>query len=266
MDNPRASGSMGTVTDVVERLRAAGCVFAEEEAALLEAAGGGDLVARRVAGEPLEHVLGWVAFAGLRLAVGPGVFVPRVRTELMARVAVARRPEVLVELCCGIAPVAAAAEAALPGLTTWACDVDPAAVGYAARNLRGTARAGDLDASLPAALQGRVDVLACNAPYVPTGDLPLLPPEARDHEPRRALDGGADGLDVIGRVAQRAPLWLRPGGVLLVEVATRQLPAATALLARHGLVVEVTSDEGTHVVAGLSTDGIAAAPRPAGSS
>ena len=245
----------------MRRLRAAGCVFAEEEAALLLEAGGGHLVDRRVAGEPLEHLLGWVAFAGLQLAVGPGVFVPRVRTELMARVAVERRPAVLVELCCGVAPVTAAVEAALPEVATWASDVDEVAVAFAARNIRGTALTADLDSGLPSSLEGQVDVIACNAPYVPTGEVRHLPPEARDHEPRVALDGGRDGLDVVRRAAGCTRRWLRPGGALLVEVGQAQVAAAVAAFEAEGLAVELVRDDVAHVLVGVSTGGSAA---PAG--
>jgi release factor glutamine methyltransferase len=248
------------VDHVVQRLRAAGCVFAEEEAELLRAAGGGQLVERRCAGEPLEHLLGWVAFAGLRVAVGPGVFVPRRRTELMARTAVALRPARFVELCCGAAAVTAAVETALPEVRTWASDVDPVAVGYAARNTRGGTTCADLDDGQPANLAGQVDVIACNAPYVPTGDLPQLPAEARDHEPAAALDGGPDGLDVIRRAAAAAPRWLRPGGALLVEVSTRQQAAAVAVFAAAGLAPELVGDDMATVVVGVSTGGSPAPP------
>ena len=248
------------------RLRAAGCVFAEEEGALLSAAGDPSLVDRRCAGEPLEHLLGWVAFAGLRLAVGPGVFVPRRRTELMAREAVALRPTLLVELCCGVAPVAAAVEAALPEVVTWVSDVDPVAVSFATKNTRGTAVVGDLDAALPASLLGRVDVIACNAPYVPTGELTHLPPEARDHEPHVALDGGADGLSLVRRAADRAGRWLRPGGALLVEVSEHQVPAAVAAFQAAGLDPRVATEEAGTVVIGVSTAEIAAPAREVGHS
>lgn len=249
------------IADLVLRLRAAGCVFAEEEAALLLAAGGGDLVDRRCAGEPLEHLLGWVAFAGLQLAVGPGVFVPRRRTELMAAQVVARRPAVLVELCCGVAPVTAAVEAALPDVATWASDIDPVAVSLAARNIRGTAEAGDLDSALPSSLRGRVDVLACNAPYVPTEEVQHLPPEARLHEPRAALDGGVDGLDIIRRAAGCATSWLRPGGALLVELSDTQVPAASAAFRAAGLRAEAVRDDMCVVLVGVSTAEILDAPR-----
>jgi release factor glutamine methyltransferase len=245
---------------VVARLRAAGCVFAEEEAALLlepGPAGLEDRVARRVAGEPLEQVLGWAAFCGLRVAVEPGVFVPRRRSELMVAAAVARvRPgDVVVDLCCGSGAVGLAVATAVPGVVLHAADVDPAAVACARRNLAGvgTVHAGDLDAPLPAEVRGRVAVLTCNAPYVPTDAVALMPPEARDHEPRVALDGGADGLDVVRRVAAAAPGWLAPGGALLVETSTAQLPAATAAFAAAGLAPSVAEDDdlGATVVVGV---------------
>jgi len=145
-----ATGLRGTVgplptlppADVVAALRTAGCVFAEEEAGLLVEAVRSpaeltSLVARRVAGEPLEHLLGWAEFCGLRIAVGPGVFVPRRRTELLVRLAapLLRPGDVVVELCCGAAAVATALAATVPGLALHAVDIEPAAVACARRNL-----------------------------------------------------------------------------------------------------------------------------------
>ena len=235
---------------LVARLRAAGCVFAEEEAELLLGAGGDPeaLVARRVAGEPLEQVLGWAAFGGLRILVEPGVFVPRRRTELLASAATARaRPRaVVVDLCCGTGAVGAVVATAVPEVELWAADLDPVAVACARRNLEplgGRVVAGDLFAPLPAALRGRVDVLVVNAPYVPTDAIALMPPEARDHEARLALDGGDDGVVVHRRVAAEAPAWLAPGGVLLVETSEEQASLTGAALAASGLVVEVLRDE-----------------------
>jgi release factor glutamine methyltransferase len=235
---------------LVTRLRAAGCVFAEDEAdALLSAAASPGaleaLVARRVSGEPLELVLGWAAFAGLRIAVDPGVFVPRRRTELVVEVAAglfaprAGRP-VVVDLCCGSGAVGAALAAALGpgGIELHAADVDPAAVRCARRNLGpvgGRVHEGDLYAALPAQLRGRVDLLAVNAPYVPTGAIALMPPEARDHEPRPALDGGTDGLEVQRRVAAGARGWLSPAGALVLETSARQAPETAAAVAAGGL-------------------------------
>ncbi|MEV7226529.1 MULTISPECIES: putative protein N(5)-glutamine methyltransferase [Polymorphospora] len=244
---------MPDVAAIVGRLRAAGCVFAEEEAALLVAAGGGaadlaDRVARRVAGLPLEHVLGRVDFAGLRLAVEPGVFVPRRRTELLVRRAVELTgPDAtVVDLCCGCGAVAAAVAHRIRPARLVAADVDPAAVGCARRNLApygGRVYAGDLFDALPAGLAGDVDLLVANVPYVPTDAVALLPPEARLHEPRAALDGGPDGLDVLRRVAGRATGWLAPGGHLVVETGAAQAVAAARIMADSGLAAAVVHDE-----------------------
>lgn len=238
---------------LVGRLRAAGCVFAEDEAALLlEAAGSADelaaLVARRVAGEPLEQVLGWVEFAGLRLVVEPGVFVPRRRTELMVREAdrllTGREAPVAVDLCCGCGAVAAALLAALGGLDVHAADIDQAAVACARRNLPAhRVHQGDLYDALPATLRGRVDVLAVNTPYVPTAAIATMPPEARDHEPAVALDGGPDGLDVARRVAADARSWLAPGASLIVETSRAQAPVLAELFASYGLEARMVTDE-----------------------
>jgi release factor glutamine methyltransferase len=127
-----------------------------------------------------------------------------------------------------------------------AADIDPAAVACARRNLAaagGHVYQGDLYAPLPAALRGRVDILAANVPYIPTAEIGLLPPEAREHEPRTALDGGADGLDVLRRVAGEAPQWLAPGGHLLTESSERQAPRATKIMAGAGLVPQVVSSD-----------------------
>ena len=237
---------------VVDRLRAAGCVFAEDETALLAEASGDDddlaaLVARRVAGEPLEQLLGWAAFDGLRIALAPGVFVPRVRTEFLAeRAAAAAGPgSVVLDLCCGSGALGASVAARVPGIELHAADLDPAAVACARGNLPGAAvHEGDLFDALPTALRGRVDVLVSNVPYVPTSAIALLPPEARDHEPRLALDGGPDGLAVARRVLAGAPAWLAPGGTVLFETSGAQVPAARAAVSAAGLVPAVDTDDG----------------------
>ena len=290
--------------DLAARLRAAGCVFAEDEAALLAARADDDahleaLVARRVAGEPLEHVLGYVDFHGLRVAVDPGVFVPRQRTALLVDEAVAlgrqagrpvRLPDggtgggaggvtvgdsdgglgggpdgqtvgpavVVVDVCCGAGALGLATAVGLGGAETvalHASDVDPAAVACAARNVAavgGSAYEGDLFDALPPGLRGRVDLLLANVPYVPSGEIPLLPREARDHEAHVALDGGGDGLDVLRRVAAEAPAWLAPGGHLLTESGERQATGAVDVLERAGLCARVVRDEeiGATIVVG----------------
>jgi release factor glutamine methyltransferase len=251
---------------IVTRLRAAGCVFAEDEAGLLIAAAStpGDLAAmvgRRAAGLPLEQVVGWAEFCGLRIVVEPGVFVPRRRTEFLVRQATAllgrvtgpaqparpagRRP-LVVDVCCGSGAIGAAVAAALGPVELHAADIDPAAVACARRNLAaagGRVYQGDLFGPLPAALRGRVALLVANVPYIPTGEIGLLPPEARVHEPRAALDGGADGLDVLRRVAAAAPRWLAPGGHVLTETSERQAPGAAAVLGGAGLVPRVAGCE-----------------------
>jgi release factor glutamine methyltransferase len=245
---------------VVARLRAAGCVFAEDEARLLVAQAGSTarlevLVRRRVAGEPLEHLLGWAEFCGLRIAVAPGVFVPRRRTEFLVEQAAALAPPgaVVVDLCCGSGAVAAAMTALLDAPEVHASDIDPAAVACARHNLPGgDVHVGDLFSALPDALRGRVDVLVANVPYVPSGAIPLMPPEAREHEPRTALDGGADGLDVARRVLAGAGDWLAPGGCVLFEVGRAQVPAATEIVTTAGLLPRVIEAEeiGATVVGG----------------
>lgn len=265
------------------RLRAAGCVFAEDEARLLLAQAADDaelarLVARRVAGEPLEQVLGWAELDGVRVRLAPGVFVPRRRTAVLAREAVRRaraaagrrgRPPLVVDLCCGSGAIAAVVLAALPGAEVHAADVDPAAVACARTNLPPSAavHVGDLYAALPPRLAGRVDVVVANAPYVPTAHVALLAPEARLHEPRAALDGGPDGLDVVRAVLASAGEWLAGGGCVLVEAGDEQSAAAQAAAEAAGLVPDVVVDDEleTTVVVGVLTarrghGGPAAAP------
>jgi len=243
-----------TVPDpvAVARLRAAGCVFAEDEAGLLTAAARtpGELeamVGRRAAGEPLEQVLGWAEFCGLRIAVAPGVFVPRRRTEFLVSeaVALARPGAVIVDLCCGAGAIGAALAAAVERAEVHAADVDPVAVRCARQNLPAArVYSGDLYEALPSGLRGRIAILAANVPYVPTGDIAFLPSEARAHEPRAALDGGPDGLDVLREVAAGAPAWLAPGGHMLSETSAGQAALAETALAAAGLTARVvTSDD-----------------------
>ncbi|MEU6508306.1 putative protein N(5)-glutamine methyltransferase [Streptomyces sp. NPDC046942] len=247
---------------VVSALRAAGCVFAEDEAELILATARSaeeltSMVDRRVAGLPLEQVLGWAEFHGLRIHVEPGVFVPRRRTEFLVGQALAQAPDasVVVDLCCGSGALGAALAAALDGAEVHAADIDPAAVRCARRNLApfgGRAHEGDLYDALPSHVRGRVGVLMANVPYVPTAEVPLLPAEARDHEPLVALDGGADGLDVLRRVAAGAREWLAPGGCLLTETSERQAPAAVQAFADVGLTARLMVSEElyAHVVIG----------------
>jgi release factor glutamine methyltransferase len=170
--------------------------------------------------------------------------------------AVARPPAVVVDLCCGSGAVGAGLVAAVGGVELYAVDIDPVAVRCARGNVAaigGRVYEGDLYEPLPAGLQGRVDVLVANAPYVPTDAVRLLPPEARVHEPRVALDGGADGLDVLRRVIDAAPRWLAPGGHLLVETSQRQAPRTVDAVARSGLTARVVTSDGFDVAVVIGT-------------
>ncbi|AVT40591.1 putative protein N(5)-glutamine methyltransferase [Plantactinospora sp. BB1] len=239
--------------DVVRRLRAAGCVFAEDEAELLTTAARSPtellaMVELRVSGLPLEHIVGWVDFCGLRVAVDPGVFVPRRRTELLVRraAALARPGATVLDLACGSGAIGLAVAALVGDVTLYAVDVEPAAVRCARRNLAALdaqVYAGDLYQPLPSRLRGRIDVLVANVPYVPSAAVELLPPEARLHEPLVALDGGRDGLDVLRRVAAGARDWLLPGGHLLVETGLEQAEVAADVFDRAGLDPAVVTDD-----------------------
>ena len=262
-----------TVADpesIVRRLREAGCVFAEDEAALLIGTGRTgadleDLVAQRESGRPLEYLLGWAEFAGLRIPVTDGVFVPRRRSELLARLAgdaaqalaldaVAGRP-VVVDLCCGAGAVGAAVAARVGDVELHGADIDPAAVDCArcaVAPVAGQVYVGDLYDALPDGLRGRVQVLIANAPYVPTGEIAFMPAEAREFERPAALDGGADGLAVLRRVVAGARDWLGPTGVVLMECAGHQAATLAGVVAVAGLVPAVRQDDdlGATVVLG----------------
>jgi release factor glutamine methyltransferase len=277
-----ASASSPPPSAIVTRLRAAGCVFAEDEARLLISAAStpADLAAmvdRRAAGQPLEHVVGWAKFCGLRIAVDPGVFVPRRRSEFLVRQTIglagrpaaashsgqAGPPAVIVDLCCGSGALGAAVTAALDRAELHAADVDPAAVRCARRNLAacgGRVYEGDLYQPLPSTLRGRVGILLANVPYVPTEAVQTLPPEARLHEARLALDGGPDGLDVLRRVAAAAPLWLAPGGHLLIETSERQASRAAEAFTRHGLAARVVSSADLNATVIIGTRPVRPAP------
>ena len=228
-------------------LAAAGCVSAAAEADWLleEAEDEGALramVARRAAGEPLQYVIGWAPFGRLRLAVGPGVFVPRPETEGLAdraatRLRAAGPSPVGVDVCAGSGAIACFLAAEVPGARVLATELDPGALAWA----RGNAErfgvellAGDLDDPLPAELAGRVDVLCANVPYVPTTAIATLPTDVRDHEPRLALDGGPDGLDAYRLLAGEILRVLKPAGMFAVEIGHDQSSAVEALFNQAG--------------------------------
>lgn len=215
---------------------------AEEEAAELRQSAGSDadrlqeMLARRLAGQPLAWVTGSVTFGGLRLRVDPGVYVPRWQTEPMAR----RAAELLppggraIDLCTGAGPVAAVLLANVAGAQVIATDTSAAAVACARAN-GVDARLGDLDDPVPSAWAGGVDLITAVVPYVPTEELHLLDRDSREHEPRSALDGGPGGTRWLEEVIVRAPRWLRSGrGAILLEVGGDQPERLAPVLAGQG--------------------------------
>ena len=231
---------------LVARLRAVGCVFAEEEAAEVRRVGGDPdaIVAARAAGVPLEQALGIAVFAGLDIAVGPGVFVPRRRAEVLVDAALDARPaaRVVVDLGCGSGAIAAALTTRLPDADAYAVDIDRDALAYAVRNGASygfTVHEGDWWDALPRELLGRVDLAVAYLPHVPTARLDDIPDDFRRHEPEHTVAGGPDGLDPLRAVLRDLDLWLSRVGLLVTLVAREQLPAAKALTAdRRVLLVE----------------------------
>jgi release factor glutamine methyltransferase len=229
-------------THVLEALAAGGSVEPGAEAdALLEAANDGAgpigrLVARRLEGEPVSWITGWVWFCGIRVLVDPGVFVPRPQTEALARRAVELLPAVgiAVDLCTGSGAIAVVLRAERPGATVIATDVDPVATACASRN-GVEVLPGDLDEPLPPALRERVDVVTAVVPYVPTEELHLLPRDVLAHEPARALDGGPGGTAILERAARATVRWLRPGGTVLLELGGDQADELSTTMADAGL-------------------------------
>lgn len=198
------------------------------------------LVARRAAREPLQHLTGTAYFRHVELRVGPGVFVPRPETELLAGWAVEQagpmeRPVVL-DLCTGSGAIAKAVADEVPHAQVCAVELDPAAHAWAERNLEGTGvelRLGDLATAFDD-LAGTVDVIVCNPPYIPLEAWESVAVEARDHDPHLALFSGADGLDALRVLEGRAALLLRAGGVVGAEHADAQGEAAPAVFASTG--------------------------------
>jgi release factor glutamine methyltransferase len=217
---------MDELGGLIDRLLAAGCVAAEEEAALLagEASSAEErdaFVRRRERGEPIEWIVGWTAFAGERVAVAPGVYVPRPQTEALARRAAAVVPGGgrLVDLCAGSGAVAVWVARTRPDVDVVAVDIDAAAARCASANGVVTVRA---DVAAVPLRPGCADVVTAVAPYVPHGALELLPSDVRRHESTSAHDGGEDGLAVVRLVVGSARLLLRRGGWLLLELGGDQ--------------------------------------------
>ncbi len=222
---------------LVDALRAAGCVYAEEEAAEVRRVRGPgdhpDVAAGRVAGVPLEHLLGVVRLGDDDLAVGPGCFVPRQRTLALVAAAADGWPEarVVVDVGCGVGALGVGLATLLPDAEVHLCDLDPTALAHARANAapRGLAvHEGDWLEALPERLRGRVDLVVAYLPHVPDAGLALLPRDARAHEPTATVAGGADGLDAFRVVVAQLPRWCAADGTLVTLLAEEQEPAALA--------------------------------------
>ena len=217
---------------IIARLRAAGCVFAEHEAAfvrrhLADPREVERAVAARVAGLPLEQAVGVAEFDGVTVAVTDGVFVPRRRAEAIPEVAAAHRPSarLVVDLGCGCGALAAAMSRRLPDADVHAVDLDPAAVETARANGRRfgfTTHQGSWWDGLPSDLQGRVDLAVGYLPHVPSERVEGIHRDFRAHEPRSTVDGGDDGLDHLRAVVATMATWLAPGGAFVTLLSLEQ--------------------------------------------
>jgi release factor glutamine methyltransferase len=218
----------------------------EPELTAAQAAAYDALIARRAAREPLQHLTGSTGFRYVDLEVGPGVFVPRPETELLAGWAIEQATRlvstsstgevVVVDLCTGSGAIARAVAHELPAAKVYAVELDEAAHDWAARNLAGTGvelRHGDMADAFPE-LDGTVDIVVCNPPYIPLEAWESVAPEARDHDPHLALFSGEDGLDAIRILERRAAALLKDGGVVGAEHADVQGESAPAVFAATG--------------------------------
>ena len=214
-----------------------------------------DLVERRAARVPLQHLVGRVGFRRLELEVGPGVFVPRPETETVVQAALDALRDVpaptCVDLCTGSGAVALALAQERPDATVHAVELEPAAMGWTRRNAAARAAAGDTPVVLHLGdaatalpdLDGRIDLVISNPPYVATTERHVPDPEVLDHDPGVALWAGGDGLDLVRVVERTAARLLRPGGLVVVEHSDRQGQSAPAVFAAAGCWRDVRDEQ-----------------------
>ncbi|MGX6446331.1 putative protein N(5)-glutamine methyltransferase [Neobacillus sp. K501] len=243
-----------TEISIIKRLRSEGCVFAEEETQVLISEARSieelmNMVENRVSGIPLEYVVGYTKFCGLRIEVDRGVFIPRPRTEFLvqqAKALISSHENIVLDLCCGSGAIGAAIATDGNKILLHSVDIDPVAVRCANRNLSrigAHVHEGDLYDGLPHSLRGKVNIIVANAPYVPTDSLKYLPREARLYEPNLALDGGKDGLDLHRMVVKNAAQWLVSGGHLLIETSEMQVAKAFEIFVQAGLLTKIARNE-----------------------
>jgi len=207
------------------------------------------VVKRRAAGEPLQQILGETEFYSRVFKVEPGVFIPRPETERLVETAVqlltpddqALVAPVVVEIGCGTGIIGISMAAELPRLTVYATDINPGAVDLAKRNAhtlgveaRVHIQPGSRFDPLPRHIQGQVDLLVSNPPYIRHDDIAGLPADVKEHDPHTALDGGPDGLDFYRALAAGMGAWLRPGGHIAVEIGDDQGADVSEILAASG--------------------------------
>ncbi len=257
---------------MVDRLRAAGCVYAEDEAARIverfpaprDQRAAADL---RCSGTPLELVIGEAVFAGVTVTVAPGVFIPRRRAEVLITFAdrltrsalndgrSTSQPFVAIDLGCGSGAIAAALMTRHPLWEVHGCDIDPVAVRCASANGNRygfAAHCSDWFDGLPARLAGRLDLVVAHLPYVPTGDVRLLPRDYLAAEPASTVDGGPDGLDPWRQAARGCAGWLRPGGSIITLVTVRQAVDAASIASAAGLTARAIEYDDSVVIAATS--------------
>jgi len=210
-----------------------------------------DWVERRGHREPLYYIFGECEFWSMPFKVAPAVLIPRSETELLVEggVGFIRSREVekplVLDLCTGSGCVAVSVAKELPGAGVYGSDISREAVAIARENALANGQerveffTGDLFAAVSDLMKGRFDLIVSNPPYIPAGDIAGLQREVADYEPRAALDGGSDGLDIINRIVAEAPAYLRTGGLLALEVGFGQAGPASALLRDNGLFTQV---------------------------
>jgi release factor glutamine methyltransferase len=227
-----------TFDEAVLALRAAGCVYAEDEATAIwetydEPSLRAGAVTDRSSGRPLEQVVGWAQFGPVRVALAPGVFVPRRRAEALLEPAVALKPDarVVVDLGCGAGALAASLASLLPSAEVHGVDVDEAALQCARRTGGFHVHHGSWWSGLPTSLHGRVDLAVAYLPHVPTAQLSEIHRDFRSNEPSVSVDGGPDGLDPLRAVLADADSWLAPGGAFVTLLARQQVPPGFEVVA-----------------------------------
>lgn len=206
------------------------------------------MVEKRISGLPLEYVLGFTKFCGLRIEVERGVFIPRRRTEFLVQQAkvLTRQYDIVLDLCCGSGAIGYAIATDLKKISLHSVDVDPVAVRCASYNITkigGHVYQGDVYDAIPHSLRGQVNIIVANAPYVPTDSIKLLPRESRLYEPKGTVDGGKDGLDLQRMIAEETPKWLVSGGHLLIETSEMQGAKTFEIFVKAGLITKIVRDE-----------------------